>query len=282
MVTELLSKRFRELPMLESLLSDFAKSLQEKLIKFLALPVELAEEAILTIKSFDYPKQDYQSVIAVEYNFANFNCNSFYLFLDRAFLYKMIEITLGGQQLDYSLEVHNRQFSKIEEKIIDRILLLITEALDEIFTPLADNIKLVKKSVFLQNYLPTIKGEDLFLSRNSITIKDLVSIMDLVLPYDSIIPVKASLNKGYSNQQKIQSKVWEGHMHSAVKKTPLEVSVKISLPMTDLKDLQNLKVGDTIATIKTANEPLILEINGQEIFKGKLGSSNNKMALELI
>jgi flagellar motor switch protein FliM len=279
---KLLSKKFKELPMLESLLGEITKSLQEKFIKFLLLPVELKAEAILSMKACDYPKQDYQSIIAVEYQFYNYNCESFFIFIDRSCLYKMIEITLGGQQLDYSLEVKDRQFSKIEEKIIEKILSLVTEAFDEILTPLGNNIKLIQKNIFLQNFIPQPNTGDIFLSRATITIKDLVSTLDFLLPYDSILPIKSSLIKGYSNHHKIQNKIWEEHMKKIVSELLLNVEVKILLEDTTINNLSKLKVGTTLITRNTGTESINITVEDLELFKGKLGSINDKIAIEIV
>ena len=195
----------------------------------------------------------------------------------------MIEITLGGQNLDYSLEVQNRDFSKIEERIIEKIVHLITEALNEVFMPILTHTKLLQKNLFIQNYIPTVKGGEIFLSRTSINIKDLVSVIDLVLPYDSILPIKNTLIKGYSNQEKIQSKVWENHMSQVIKNSSLQLAVELIVTsQTNLLDLQDLQIGTTLMTNKSAQDILNIKIQGEELLKGKLGSINNKMAIEVV
>ena len=81
MLQEIVSKRFKELPMLESLLSNLMQKVQEKFITFLKVPIHCINEAVLPMKASDYPQPNYQNIIAIEYNFLNWNLDSFFIFI---------------------------------------------------------------------------------------------------------------------------------------------------------------------------------------------------------
>ena len=280
----LLADKFNEMPMLKSIFKNFISSLQTSIAKYINWHVDIQSEAMLHINALEYINEikGINDCIAVEYNFSGFNTESFFIFIQKDIIYSIIEIILGGKLLKSSLNVENRLFSQIEKNIISSIIDIITMELQDVFLLADSNIKVIMQNIYYFQYEYDHLNDDVvFFARSTVKIKESSSKIDVIIPYNTLLPIKSILIKTFSNKKLIQQDIWKHHMKAAISHTNVELTVEVDAIQT-IDDIEKMKVGDTIITAKNAGEAFTVKVNGVRVYDCKIGKVNEKIAVELI
>lgn len=283
-IMDIISDKFNEMPMLKLIFSNFIYESQISLSKHIDDHVEVKAEAIIPINALDYTSntKNATDAIVVEYKFSDWNTQNFFLFIGKNIVYKMIEIILGGKKLEHSLDVHDRTFSEIEKKIIEGIVDVLTSNLQNVFLLADSTIRVIKKAIYYSKYdAPELKDNVSFLGRSEIKIKDVIGKIDVIVPYESLLPIKSSLIKTFSNKKLIQQDSWKYHMKNTLSVVDLDVTVEVEA-VQSISEIEKLKVGDTIITNKAAAETFDVKVNGLKVGECKIGKVSEKLAVELV
>jgi flagellar motor switch protein FliM len=280
----LLADKFNEMPMLKSIFKSFISNLQISIAKYINCNMEIKSEAILHINTSEYINtiKGNNDCIAVEYNFAGLNTESFFIFIQKEIIYRIIEIILGGKNLESSLTVDNRLFSQIEKNIISNIIDILTMELQDVFLLTDSDIKIIRQNIcYFQYEYDNLNDDVVFFGRSTIKIKESTGKMDVIIPYNTLLPIKSTLIKTFSNKKLIQQDIWKNHMKKTISDTDVELTVEVDAIQT-INDVEKMKVGDTIITSKNAEEAFAVKINGVKVYDCKIGKVNEKIAVELI
>ena len=278
----LISDKCNKMPMLQSIFNNFIGDAQIALAKFCNIALEIQSLATEHIYATDYDSSPDHEYIKVEYVFEGWNTESFYITINRQILYKIIEVILGGKKINYSLKVQNREFSTIELKIIHDVVDVLTKTLQGAFLIVNHNIKIIKKEIFTKQPMPLLKGDIIFLGRTNIKIQDLNGQFEVVIPYATLAPIKTSLIKSFSNNKLIQQGDWKSHMQFAIDQSVVQVQAELDITQS-FKQIEKMKVGDTLITNKSTNAPLFdFKINGIKFGLCTLGQVDGKIAIELV
>jgi flagellar motor switch protein FliM len=281
---EVLLTHTHDMPMLENIVSNAIYELQSELSKMLDLTVTLSLESTLQLASKEYTelfngdKHHVSGSVAI----ANLNANPFYLIVSKDLIYKLVEISLGGKKINSHLKVQEREFSKIEQTIIDNTFATIAAKLQNAFRLVDSKIVFNQTGVnYNRAEIKFDRSVSIVLSRVVVVIKDFVAKLDIVMPYDTLLPMKSSLIKSFSNKKLIQHDTWNRHLSNFLLQNEVKLTVEVSVEQP-LSVIQNIKVGDVIMTDKEASESFDVSINGVKVYQCKIGKMSEKIAAELI
>ncbi len=282
--TMLLADKFNEMPMLKSIFSSFIVNSQISLSRHLNCNIDIEPEAIIHVDALEYSSsiKHNSEHIAIEYKFFGWNTKPFFIFIQKDTIYKMIEIILGGKNVEHSLNVENRHFSQIEQNFISSIVDILTIELQNVFLLADSNIKIIRQNIYYFQYeCSDLKDDVIFLGRATIKIKESIGKIDIVIPYDTLLPIKSALIKSFSNSKVIQQDVWKNHIKNFISDIDVELTVEVEAIQT-IEDIERMKVGDTIITNKNSSEAFGVKVNGLKIYDCRIGKVNEKIAVELI
>ena len=280
----LVGTQVTDLPMVERILRQFAVDTKSAMSDNLNCRVGINLENVIKINLKEYiaifgASNEYISC-AVYLN--DINSNPIYLIVKKDLIYKVIEISLGGQKLETSISVQNRMFSKIEQNLIDNIFQGIISTLESSLKIIDDSIRINNTKINYTSSTIAIDNVDqALLGRATVNIVDIDSQFDVLIPYDTLLPMKTLLMQTFSNKKLIQSDVWRKHLQSFLLDNELKLTVEIEVDQT-FNAIQKMKVGDTIITDKDSSEPFEIKINGVKIYDCKIGKMSEKIAVELI
>ncbi len=280
----LIGTQVTDLPMVERILRQFAVDTKAAMSDHLNCRVVINLENVIKINLKEYisifgGSNEYISC-AVYLN--DINSNPIYLIVKKDLIYKVIEISLGGQKLETSIAVQNRMFSKIEENLIDNILEVIISKLESSLKIIDNSIRINNTKINYTSSTIAIDSVDqALLGRSKVNILDIDSQFDTLIPYDTLLPMKTLLMQTFSNERLIQSDIWRKHLQSCLLGNELKLTVEIEVDQT-FNSIQKMKVGDTIITDKDSSEPFEIKINGVKIYDCKIGKMSEKIAVELI
>ena len=280
----LIGTQVTNLPMIENVLRQFAVDTKTEISDNLNCRVGIDLENIIKINLKEYTaifgaSTEYISC-AVYLN--DINSNPIYLIIKKNLIYKVIEISLGGQKIETSIAVHNRLFSKIEETLIESIFEMIVSKLQNSLKIIDNSIRINNIKINYTSSTIAIDNVDTaLLGRATVHIGDIASQFDILMPYDTLLPMKTLLMQTFSNNRLIQSDIWRKHLQSFLLGNELTLTVGIEVEQT-FNAIQKMKVGDTIITDKDSSEAFEVKINGVKIHNCKIGKMSDKIAVELI
>ncbi len=279
----LVQEKLVEMPMLKSVLSDFARSGQIILTESIGVLVHAAIDTILPLKSTDYIASITDDVVYIECQFVGWEGGRFFIMITKDLLYQIIEAMLGGQNTNTQLKVQKREFTKIEGDIIKSVAQNLTSALQEAFSTLDPSANIVVKNIFHTKSNCFIMHDTVvIMARLNISISNKhTDIIDVVMPYDALLPAKSSLMRGFSNKKLSQQKIWHEHLTNILLKTIVKLTVEIDCIDATINKIKEMKIGDTLITQKDANEDLGVKVNGTIVSRCKIGKINDKLAAEI-
>lgn len=197
-------------------------------------------------------------------------------------IYPIIDRLLGGTSQE--LFIPQRPMTLIETRLIENVTRRGLEALSEAWesvrslkfsiTAAESNPQLVQ--IVPPNEVVVVVGLEMKLSNRAGT-------MNLCIPYNVIEPVMEDLSTqnwfavGADEGTKASRDRIEGTLHRAT----VGVSGVLAETTITIKDLAGLSVGDLILTDKNAEAPVVLCIEGQKKYVGRLGRCRRNRAIRI-
>lgn len=197
-------------------------------------------------------------------------------------IYPIIDRLLGGSNSE--LYVPQRPLTLIEQRLVarltDRALACLTEAWTELvkvefrITEVESNPHLVQ--IVAPNEVVVVLGFEIKMSGRAGT-------MSLCIPFNVIEPVMGKLlSQGWLAYQRRQAHEDKSDdIARAIGATEVAVAAYLAETTITLGDLLTLQPGDILETTKTSDAEMILRVEGQNKFAGKLGRHNENRAVRI-
>lgn len=281
-VAEALNDKFRDLPMLHTIFQSFIDEFQIAMRRDYNMPIEIYKDFVVPLEINDYKNDLNQNknAVVIQYKFHGWNAPDFYTVISKKFVYKIIEFVLGGDKIDYHLEIIDRPFSKIEQDIVLQIIELVSASMQNALLLADSNIKIVTSEIYFDNNYILPNSGTAILSKANVHLKNWDGFLDLVIPYESLLPIKTKLMKSFSNLKLHHQDEWRRHLYKSVAGMEMNLTVEIDVLQT-FEEIQKMSVGDTIITEKDASESFEVKINGKKIHNCKIGKLSENIAVEI-
>ncbi len=272
---------YEKFPMLEVVFDRFARSVSTSLRNFTGENSEITIENITSIRFEDYlnsiPLPAMISIFqAVEWE------NLGLITVDNSLIYSLVDILLGGGKAEGIYRVEGRPFTSIEQNIIKNFSRLILEEVTAAFTPIT-TVSFRMDRLETNPRFATIArpSSPIVIISARIEFNDVGGKIDIVLPYTTLEPVKELLTQMFSGETFGSDVSWEGFLSEEVKGTSIQLQAELDKKSLSLKELAELKVGSTIVMENAPDDELKITCNGVELFKGRLGAYEDRVALSL-
>jgi flagellar motor switch protein FliM len=272
---------YEKFPMLEVVFDRFSRSISTSLRSFTGENCDITVENITSIRFEDYlnsiPLPAMISIFqAVEWE------NVGLVTIDSALIYSLVDILLGGGKADSSFRVEGRPFTTIEQDIIKNFSRLILEEITAAFTPITTvSFRMDRLETNPKFATITRPTSPVVIVSCRIEFNGTGGKIDIVLPYATLEPVKELLAQMFSGETFSGDVSWEGYLGDEIKTTNVVVRAELDRKGISLKELASLKVGSTLVMENKPDDDIKITCNGVELFKGKLGSSEEHIAISL-
>ena len=272
---------YEKFPMLEVVFDRFSRSISTSLRSFTGENSEITIENITSIRFEDYlnsiPLPAMISIFqAVEWE------NVGLITIDSALIYSLVDILLGGGKAEGVFRVEGRPFTTIEQDIIKNFSRLILEEITSAFTPVTTvSFRMDRLETNPRFATITRPSSPVVIVSCRIEFDGVGGKIDIVLPYATLEPVKELLAQMFSGETFGSDVSWEGFLSEEIKTTTLKIRAELDKKVISLKDLAALKVGSTIVMENKPDDNFKLTCNGVELFDGKLGSTEENVAISL-
>src|SRR3954471_12253789 len=272
---------YERLPMLEIVFDRLVRLMTTSLRNFTSDNVEVSLDRITSVRFGDYlnsiPLPAVLCVFKAEEweNFGLATCDS-------ALIYSMIDVLLGGRRGQPSLRIEGRPYTTIETNLVKRLIEVVLADAEQAFRPLSP----VKFNIDRLETNPrfaaiTRPANAAILVRLRIDMEDRGGNIELLLPYATIEPIRATLLQMFMGEKFGRDPIWEGHLATEIGQAEIGVDAVLYEARLPLKQMMNLRVGDTLALELKPDAMVTVRCGDIPLTEGRMGRVGDRVAVRV-
>lgn len=204
------------------------------------------------------------------------------LIIDSSLVYAFVDNLFGGKKSIKEHKLANRNYTDIEQALVRQISDVLLNELGSSFDPITPATFAFERLESNPNFVSIARtGDAAILLQLKVEIEDRGGKIDIVIPYSTLEPIKGLLSQVFMGEKFGIDAEWEEILLESTYEVdiPLE-AVIISTPTTIL-DLTKLEVGNTLIIEHEKDEDIIVKSENVQLFKGKLGKVEEKLAVNV-
>jgi flagellar motor switch protein FliM len=201
--------------------------------------------------------------------------------LESKLIFSLIDCFFGGEG-DISMKMEGREFTEIEQKIIEKVVKAALRDLEVSWRPLLSlDIQWERSEVNPQFITIVSPSEAVIVNSFEVEIERAKGIMSVCIPYSTIEPIRRELQTGFQGDRLEVDQAWMKRLKELLMGVTLNASVELGVTMMPLGELIHLSPGDIIQLDKNADEELIVKIENVPKFKGIPGILKGSKAIQI-
>src|SRR5450631_4245227 len=272
---------YERLPMLEIVFDRLVRLMTTSLRNFTSDNVEVSLDRITSVRFGDYlnsiPLPAILAVFKAEewenYGLITVNSN---------LIYSIIDVLLGGRRGGHAIRVEGRPYTTIETNLVKRMIEVVLADAELAFKPLSPvkfNIdRLETNPRFAAISRPANAA---ILVRLRIDMEDRGGNIELLLPYATIEPIRATLLQMFMGEKFGRDPIWEGHLATEIGQAQISVDAVLYEARLPLRKMMNLSVGDTLALELKPDALVSVRCGDITITEGRMGKVGDRVAVRV-
>ena len=272
---------YERLPMLEIIFDRLVRLMTTSLRNFTSDNVEVSLDRITSVRFGDYlnsiPLPAILGVVKAEEweNFGLVTVNS-------SLIYSIIDVLLGGRRGQGAVRVEGRPYTTIETSLIKRMIEVVLADAELAFKPLSPvkfNIdRLETNPRFAAISRPANAA---ILVRLRIDMEDRGGTVELLLPYATIEPIRATLLQMFMGEKFGRDPIWEGHLATEIGQAQIEVDAVLYEARLPLRRMMQLEVGDTLMLELKPDAMVTVRCGDVTMTEGRMGRVGDRVAVRV-
>src|ERR1700744_4460350 len=272
---------YERLPMLEIVFDRLVRLMTTSLRNFTSDNVEVSLDRITSVRFADYmnsiPLPAVLCVFKAE-EWENFGLAT----VDSSLIYSMIDVLLGGRRGQTSMRIEGRPYTTIETNLVKRLVEVVRADAEQAFRPLSP-VKFPIDRLETNPRFAAISrpANAAILVRLRIDMEDRGGNVELLLPYATIDPIRSVLLQMFMGEKFGRDPVWEGHFATEIGGAEIAVDAVLYESDIPLKQLMQLKVGDTLPLEMRADALVSVRCGSVTLTEGRMGRVGDRVAIRV-
>ena len=201
--------------------------------------------------------------------------------VDARLVFALVESFFGGQGSQPKIE--GREFTRIEQAIVDRVIKIVLENMEESWRPVHDvSLELVRSEINPQFAAIVPPSDVVVVITFEVELETAIGSLTMCLPYATIEPIRSKLHASFQTERLEVDHVWMGRLKERLLETPVELKVRFGDAKLTGNQIMRLKTGDVILLDTDSDELLEVTAAGVTKFWGVCGTVKGNMALQII
>ena len=203
------------------------------------------------------------------------------LVLESKVVFTLLDIFFGGSGKT-SYKIENRDFTTIELRFITKLVALVLSDFEKAWQPVYPlKIQHVRTEMNPEFVTIVPPGDPVITIPFEIEVEQFTGVITLCIPYSLIKPIKATLYARFQGEMQEVDRKWVDRFMERIKGAEVEVAVELGRRRIAIRDLLNLKAGDTLLLDREASEPLLANVQGIPKFFGRAGLYGTNKAIQI-
>jgi flagellar motor switch protein FliM len=201
--------------------------------------------------------------------------------VDARLVFALVESFFGGQGSQPKIE--GREFTRIEQTIVDRVIRIILSNMEESWRPVHDvSLELIRSEINPQFAAIVPPSDVVVVITFEVELENAIGSLTICLPYATIEPIRSKLHASFQTERLEVDHIWVSRLKERLLETPVEMRVRFGDARLTGNQLMRLKVGDVILLDTDTDELLEATMAGVTKFWGISGIVKGNMALQII
>ncbi len=196
-------------------------------------------------------------------------------------VFTLVEMFFGGSgEIDSKAE--GRDFTEIEGRMIKRVIISGLEDLQTSWRPVFPvQVNYSRSEVNPQFVSIVPHSEIVIVVTFDIEIGRAPMSITVCVPYSMIEPNRTKLNAGFQSEQDEKDNTWGNRFKQNLQKVNVEIVAKLGEMDISVRDFLNLQKDDVLYLEHEVKDPISIEVNGVEKFKGFQGAYKGRKAINV-
>jgi flagellar motor switch protein FliM len=202
--------------------------------------------------------------------------------VNSSLIYSIIDVLLGGRRGQSTVRVEGRPYTTIETNLVKRMIDVVLADAELAFKPLSPvkfNIdRLETNPRFAAISRPANAA---ILVRLRIDMEDRGGTVELLLPYATIEPIRATLLQMFMGEKFGRDPIWEGHLATEIAQAAISVDAVLYEAKLPLRQMMSLNVGDTLTLAVKPDAMVTVRCGDIALTEGRMGRVGDRVAVRV-
>lgn len=272
---------YEKLPMLEIVFERLIRSLTSSLRNLTSENVEINITKLESLRFGSYlsslpPSTSIAVFKAIELE------NLGLVTLDNNIVLTLVDVLLGGKHISKDSVVEKRPLTYIEQTIAKQLVEILLGELGNAFDAIAPSNFIFERLESNPNFATICRSGDAIISlKLNVQIESRKGFIDVVIPYNTLEPIKEQLQKIFIGDKFGIDSVWEELLANSVNEVSMPLEAVVVNTPTKIVDVAKLKPGDTIIINHKHDADVLLRCKHIPLFKGQIGKVEEKVAISV-
>jgi len=272
---------YERLPMLEIVFDRLVRLMTTSLRNFTSDNVEVSLDNISSIRFGDYLNSIPLPAILSVFRAEELN-NYGLLTVDSNLIYSIVDVLLGGRRGTAAMRIEGRPYTTIERVLVQRMVEVVLADAREAFEPLTPVTFTLDRLETNPRFAAIARPANAaILVKLRIDMEDRGGRIELLLPYATLEPIRKMLLQQFMGEKFGRDNIWEGHLATELWTTNMEVRAVLDEQQLGLKQVLDLKVGDTLMLNATPDSLIELRAGVIPLTRGRMGRRNAHIAVRV-
>lgn len=271
---------YERLPMLEIVFDRLGRLLSTSLRNLTAENVDVDIKGIFSLRFGDYMQSvPMPTLLGI---FKVIEWENFGLVVPNVeFIFSMVDLLFGGRKHTMA-RVANRPFTMIEQAVVRQLMNIILNDLAGAFEPISPaNFQLDRMENNPRFVTICRPGDAAILVELSINMEGRGGKVEVLLPYETLEPIRELLAQVYMGEKFGKDPAWEGHLEKEMLSARLDLKAVLDEKEISLHEVMQWQVGDTVILDVLPEEDIKLKCADIEMISGVVGSVNENVAIKV-
>ena len=201
--------------------------------------------------------------------------------VDSRLVFALVENVFGGAGSQPKVE--GREFTRIEQAIVDRVIKLALDNMEESWRPVHDvKLELVRSEINPQ-FAAIVPPSDVVVVINfEVELDASIGSMIICLPYATIEPIRSKLHASFQTERLEVDHAWVARLKERLMETPVELKIRLGESQITGNQLLRLQVGDVLVLDTDIEDLLPCTVANVVKYWGLAGTVKANKAYQII
>jgi flagellar motor switch protein FliM len=272
---------YERLPMLEIVFDRLVRMMTTSLRNFTSDNVEVSLDNISSVRFGDYLNSIPLPAILAVFRAEELD-NYGLLIVDSNLIYSIVDVLLGGRRGSAAMRIEGRPYTTIERVLVQRMVEVVLGDATQAFEPLTKvSFNLDRLETNPRFAAIARPANAAILVKLRIDMDDRGGRIELLLPYATLEPIRKMLLQQFMGEKFGRDNIWESHLATELWTTQMEVRAVLDEQQVPLRQVLDLKVGDTIPLNATPESSVELRAGSISLTRGRMGRRGHAVAVRV-
>ena len=201
--------------------------------------------------------------------------------VDSRLVFALVENIFGGAGSQPKIE--GREFTRIEQAVVDRIVKIALENMEESWRPVHDvKLELVRSEINPQFAAIVPPSDVVVVITFEVELDTALGSMIICLPYATIEPIRSKLHASFQTERLEIDHAWVARLKERLMETPVDLKIHFGSTTITGNQLLRMQVGDVLVLDTDVEDLLPCTVAGVKKYEGIAGTVKAMKGFQII